>query len=459
MNVAIHLPWLAVDVRGVALHKGGNAYVSYGSTSTIGGVGAARFTLPVPHIRPYALLGFGAFHMEAESGGPITAQTELLNDTVSAFAVGLGAVVPMKVRGGVKRLTHSRGAGLLAALGALLVAISLRAAPAAAQEEAIPSPPSTTQPASAPPAPSASATAPADPPSLIALPPNLNLVAHASPSQIPAGPTVRRHRLAWDERWHRFRVVEYVTTAVTGVAAIGVFYFAKPQETAHWVGPILFDEAVRNALRLRTRSGLATAAEASNIVVMVTPVQSLIDSVALPAIDRNFDLMWQLGMMDAQAYALSGLTTASLYDTVGRARPSYSDCQSGKSVDPLCNVGSFASFPSGHTSAAMTGAGLICAHHGALPLYGGGALDVAACVESIAVATGVGVLRMMADRHYVSDVMTGGAIGFFSGYALPRLLHYWKRPLGEVVHRDNLRMAVVLGGGAAPFGAQLVGMF
>ena len=88
------LPWLALDVRGVALRNDGNAFVHYGSMTTIGGLGAARFTLPLPHIRPYALLGFGGFHAEAQGGGPTSAQTQLVDDTVSAFVVGLGAVVP-----------------------------------------------------------------------------------------------------------------------------------------------------------------------------------------------------------------------------------------------------------------------------------------------------------------------------------------------------------------------------
>ena len=162
--------------------------------------------------------------------------------------------------------------------------------------------------------------------------------------------------------------------------------------------------------------------------------------------------------MDAQAFALSGLVTASLYDVSGRARPSYADCKAGTSVDPLCNAGAYASFPSGHMAAAMTGAGLLCAHHGALPLYGG-PWDTAACVEGLTVATTVGILRMMADRHYASDVLTGGAIGFFSGYGLPMLLHYWKRPLGEVVNRDALKLALSPGAGETPLGVQLLGVF
>jgi membrane-associated phospholipid phosphatase len=107
----------------------------------------------------------------------------------------------------------------------------------------------------------------------------------------------------------------------------------------------------------------------------------------------------------------------------------------------------------------MTGAGLLCVYHEELPLYGGGAWDVAACVEGITVGVGVGVLRLMADRHYVSDVMVGGAIGFVSGYALPRLLHFWRRPPGELVNRRDLKLAVALGSGNGPLGAQLIGAF
>jgi len=197
----------------------------------------------------------------------------------------------------------------------------------------------------------------------------------------------------------------------------------------------------------------------SSALTIILPVQSLLESLLLPAIDRSFDVMWELGMMDAEAYALSGLLTASLYDTTGRARPSYADCLSGKSIDPYCNAGEFASFPSGHTAVAMTAAGLMCAHHGALPLYGGGAPDVVACVDGLVLATADGVLRLMADRHYASDVLTGGAIGFFSGYALPMLLHFWKKPPGEIVNQPGVKAAILLGAGATPVGLSLRGVF
>jgi len=342
----------------------------------------------------------------------------------------------------------------IACFAGLSVTASARAAP--------PVPPSS---AGAPePAITSSATSPSPSPSdlsLVALP----TVLTGAPGTLGSSPRVDdpatppRRRLEWDPRWHRFRAVEYATTAATGLAAIAVFVFAKPSDHPKWIGPILFDTPLRNALRMRTRSGIQAALDASFLVALVTPAQALFDSLVLPAADGNLDLTWQLAMMDAQAYALSGLVTATLYDTTGRARPSYNDCKAGTSVDPLCDAGAYASFPSGHMAAAMTGAGLLCAHHGALPLYGGGAWDVAACIEGLTVATAVGVLRMMADRHYASDVLTGGAIGFFSGYALPMLLHYWKKPLGEVVARDDVKVFIAPGGGAAPIGAQVLGIF
>jgi membrane-associated phospholipid phosphatase len=283
-------------------------------------------------------------------------------------------------------------------------------------------------------------------------------VPASAPASAPAPVSAPHRRIEWNERWHKFRPIEYATTAATGAAAFAVFLFGHPSDHPKWIGPILFDTAARNLFRERSRAGIEFALDASYYTALITPIQTVIDSIALPAADGNAEVTWQLALMDAQSYALSGLVTAGLYDTTGRARPSYADCKSGKSVDPLCNAGAYASFPSGHTSAAMTGAGLLCAHHTQLPLYGG-AWDIAACVEGLTIATSVGVFRMMADRHYASDVLTGGAIGFFSGFGLPMLLHYWKRPVGEVVNRDDFKLAVLPGAGDTALGAQLFGMF
>lgn len=63
------------------------------------------------------------------------------------------------------------------------------------------------------------------------------------------------------------------------------------------------------------------------------------------------------------------------------------------------------SFPSGHTSTAFQGASFIHLRYGflkGLPAYG--------------VATFVGYSRVHADKHYVSDVVAGAALGTLSTY-------------------------------------------
>jgi membrane-associated phospholipid phosphatase len=87
--------------------------------------------------------------------------------------------------------------------------------------------------------------------------------------------------------------------------------------------------------------------------------------------------------------------------------------------------------PSGHIAFALTGAGLYCTQHAYYSQYDPGT-ERLICGSSIGVAVLDGVARLMADRHYATDVIAGSAIGLFSGFFLPRLLHYYHyRPAGE----------------------------
>ncbi len=95
----------------------------------------------------------------------------------------------------------------------------------------------------------------------------------------------------------------------------------------------------------------------------------------------------------------------------------------------------YKSFYSGHAAATATMAGLTCAHHQHLPLYGGGFADLAPCLAMIGVSLGAGATRIMADRHWATDVLTGWTVGALSGYVLPSVLHYGfggGRPIGEM---------------------------
>jgi membrane-associated phospholipid phosphatase len=275
----------------------------------------------------------------------------------------------------------------------------------------------------------------------------------------PASPT-RRRRLAWDPAWPRFRPLEYVATGVAGAGALLLFEFGSVADHAKWDGPVLFDKPVRNALRQRGAKTLTNLRSVGDVLT-ITPVVYVVavDSLLVPAIDGNADVAWQMTLMNAEAFSLSGLFAWSMFATVGRARPSHRECVAGTVDDPLCKTGTFADFPSGHTTTAFTAAGLTCVHHAHLPLYGGGAADVAACVASLAVGTGAGVFRLLGDRHYASDVIVGAGVGFAIGYGLPSLLHYRGRSLNEAYASPSLKVGVGLGAEGTPAGANVFGIF
>ena len=118
---------------------------------------------------------------------------------------------------------------------------------------------------------------------------------------------------------------------------------------------------------------------------------------------------------------LAKLITGLTKHLAGRARPDYGRCTDG---NELACASTTESFVSGHTSAAFVGAGLICATHQNLRLYGSSTAGAITCGTSLAVASTAGALRIVADRHHLSDVLAGAAIGLTAGYLLPNLTNY-----------------------------------
>jgi len=257
----------------------------------------------------------------------------------------------------------------------------------------------------------------------------MTLVAHAEPSATDATSAEKKKKkddeLHWHDEWPRFRTAEYIATPIAGAASFAVFYALKAPSEPHWTGGILFDDAVRDALHVHSESTLEFARKASDLTGLAAIVWAVgVDSVIVPVARGSTDVAWQMVLMDAESYAFSSLITTTAFKTVGRARPSYEDCIKDPSVDSLCRSAPTSSFPSGHANQAFTAAGLSCAHHLHLHVYGNQLADVLACAGTTALATATSTFRIMADRHYLTDVLTGGGIGFGLGYGLPTLLHY-----------------------------------
>jgi membrane-associated phospholipid phosphatase len=288
-------------------------------------------------------------------------------------------------------------------------------------------------------------------------------VAHAEPapplmtnaeSSAHAQEEQPEHRLVWDPVWPRFRPIGYALTGASVLGAIAVTVLIPYPDDARWTGGILFDKAGRSALRARSpglRDGIRVA---SDITLVLGLAQTLLlDSLILPFADGSPDVAAQLTLINAQALALSTLVTTLLFKAAARARPVVADCARDPNFDPLCKADVYASFPSSHASTAFTAAGLTCVHHAYLPIYGG-PWDLAACAESLALATATAMFRVVGDRHYLTDVITGAAIGFSIGYVYPVLFHYRFNTRDRAAARSSFAVMP-----APPYGLSVLGNF
>jgi membrane-associated phospholipid phosphatase len=234
----------------------------------------------------------------------------------------------------------------------------------------------------------------------------------------------------WNENWPRVRVIEMVNIVALTIGSVLV-HDSPHSEYAKWSGPILFDGPARSFLKVRTARGQEAAADVSNVLYrgMVLAPYVIDNYIAAMGVHQNADVALQLTLIDMQSLGLSGVLTLGVEHLSGRQRPYVDDCISPtgptKTGFSTCGgVDDFQSFYSGHAAATFTMAALTCVHHQHLPLYGGGVPDAMACAVMMGLATTVGVTRLMADRHWASDIFVGAGVGILNGYLLPLWLHY-----------------------------------
>jgi membrane-associated phospholipid phosphatase len=116
------------------------------------------------------------------------------------------------------------------------------------------------------------------------------------------------------------------------------------------------------------------------------------------------------------------------------------------------------SFFSNQTMNAFTGASLMCLHHVHMPLWADEVADTSACVVAMTTATMVGLLRVMSDFEYLTDVLTGAVVGLISGYVVPWILHYQGGARPELRPPVALIPAPMVGPGET-YGLQVAGWF
>jgi len=228
----------------------------------------------------------------------------------------------------------------------------------------------------------------------------------------------------WHDEWPQFSWVEAALTLAAGVGT-ALFFVAGPAKEPRWEGGILFDNAVRDGLRAKSSETRQQFRSIGNVTYYSTPLLPLlVDALAVSLIGRgDAKTAKNLSMMSFEAFAYSGMLSFTATRISARARPDTTQCLRDHPDGVGCGADT-ESFWSGHTSITATAAGLVCANHVHMPLWGHPIADAAACVLSATNAAVTATTRIVADRHYATDVLVGAGIGFGIGYAVPTLLHY-----------------------------------
>ena len=209
-----------------------------------------------------------------------------------------------------------------------------------------------------------------------------------------------------------------------GVATL-VLALQPPPPEPRWQGGILFDDAVRGTMRLESASARRHVRSMGDLPYYAAPAIPLLVDPLLVAWGIHGDpkTAWNLGFMGLEAFSYTGLLSFLSTRSSLRERPDSTECRRQHPDGAGCQVDT-ESFWSGHTSIAAASAGLVCANHRYLSLWGHPAADATACIWAASGALFTGVSRLSADRHYATDVIVGLGVGFGIGYAVPVLFHY-----------------------------------
>jgi membrane-associated phospholipid phosphatase len=229
--------------------------------------------------------------------------------------------------------------------------------------------------------------------------------------------------LRWSPGWSRFSPAQYALTATMAASLIASNALLGPPSEPRWQRGILLDDDARSMLAARSARDRKIASSTSDFLALgLVAYPFIVDTLLVAGLAHGSPgVAMQMGLIGLQAVLVTALVTDLTKELVGRARPDAGRCAAG---DKSACGSSTESFLSGHTSGAFVGAGLICANHQNLALYGDGPAGAIACGAALTAATAVGTLRIVADRHHLSDVLAGAALGLAAGYLLPNLTNY-----------------------------------
>jgi hypothetical protein len=250
---------------------------------------------------------------------------------------------------------------------------------------------------------------------------------------LPSSARAEDDSLAW--RWRSFETWEYVAMPTVAAAAISLRLFV-PLGDPNWLGALPGDSSVDEHLGLGSDS---TRFHVAGRLADAFYYGSLANAVLEPLLAAgvaggDWDTARELVLINLEAYSFVSAVLFVSQLGVRRARPKADACRTGDLES--CSQDDRRSWPGGHLTIVATNAALSCLHHAHLPLFGGGAPDIAACGFWIAGTAATFVGRMVTRSHHLSDQMSALGLAAIGGFVLPYLLHYaWSEPSGSASAR------------------------
>lgn len=192
---------------------------------------------------------------------------------------------------------------------------------------------------------------------------------------------------------------------------------AVSPDACRWCGTNALDRGVRDGLRW---DDPAAAASASNLTGYVaSPVLTVGGVMLAGTLAGERDHALTDGLIVVEAAILASDLTNVVKGLAGRERPfvhALAPADKSRTASPQENN---LSFFSGHSSLTMS----LAVSAGTVASLRGYKLAPVVWGAGVGAALATGYLRIAADRHWATDVVTGWAVGAAVGFAVPYYLH------------------------------------
>jgi len=206
---------------------------------------------------------------------------------------------------------------------------------------------------------------------------------------------------------------------VTWIGVGGAIHFGA-DPTERWDGTNGFDRGIRDGLAASSRSGRDDAGTASDVLLSLTVAAPLLADVAVRSLwmDGDCDQALEITSDWVESLGFIWMLTEATKKIAGRERPYGRECGSDPGYSGGCSDESrFESFFSGHASMSAGAAALLCKDAIHRNVWGESRLTRSlVCGLGVGASLATGTLRMVADKHWATDVLVGWAVGGLVGW-------------------------------------------